>query len=201
LIAASLLAIALPGLFSRNDREIVIPQLPLESGETPAAITTEQMARQAKVFAELERLFGSQLSWIAETDGTIEIGVEPIATSVARGVESTPIAIRITVMRKTVHEREWTAIWTVDLVSRSERLVQLRPDSGDSPSLFVWAYLLPDGKIACDSELSLGGTDGLHAMASELLAAGAVTEIAVPQRNDVEYRIFKTVALSHDEVI
>jgi hypothetical protein len=112
------------------------------------------------------------------------------------------VAIRITVVRKQPGEQHWSPVWTVDVVSRSERLVQFKSLDANSPNLVVWTYALPDGMIACDAELmAIDGTEGLHAVTSELQAAGATKQVAAPTKDGTEYQVFQSVVPLNDEVI
>lgn len=203
-VAAMLLVIlsstSLP-LFSPKRTQIALPNPPEDNGDVQAAITPEQLAHETKLFAELDRMFGRQLRWIAESDGSIEMGIEPDATTATQPANSNPVTIRFTVAKRGQGERDWSVIWTVNLVARNEQLVQLQPAKANSPSLLVWAFTLPDGKIACDAELSFGGSDGLHVSASELQSAGDVREVASAEEGGVEYRVYQAVQLLDDEVI
>jgi hypothetical protein len=171
-----------------------------QSGAPPVAITPERLAHDAKLFAELERMFGPQLRWVAEAEGAIEMGIEPDATA-APSVDSQPVTLRLTVVRRGPGEVNWSVMWSVNVLARSEQLVTLPRTTVESPSLLVWTYLLPDGKIACDAELSWGGQEGFHVTASELQTAGDIREVAAEEDGGVEYRVFQTVQLLDDEVI
>jgi len=199
-VAASLLAMVSIMLWSPKRPEIGGHDPPQRSGGVQAAITPEQVARDTKLFAELDRMFGRQLRWIAESDGKLELGIEPDAAA-APPANSKPVTIRFTVVKRVQGDRDWSVVWTVNLVARNEQLVQLQPAQADSPSLMVWAYPLPDGQIACDTEWSLGGSDRLHGKASELQSAGDVRELASAAEGGVEYRVYQTVQLLDHEVI
>lgn len=200
--AALLLAFSSFWIFSNNDQQIVKPDPPDQiDSKLLAGITPEQLAQKTQLFTKLEGMFGSQLDWVAESNGTIEIGVEPDA-SAAHADNSVPVAIRITVVRKQPNEKTWNPVWTVDVVSRSERLVQFKSKNANAPSLVVWTYTLPDGMIACDTELiSVDGIEGLHATVSELQAAGATKQVAAPTSGGTEYQVFQSVVPLNDEVI
>ena len=201
--AALLLAFSSIWMFSQDDQQIVIPHPPEQDNlEMFAAITPEQLAQKTKLFTEMERIFGGQLDWVAESNGTIEIGVESNVTRTVSNENSVPIAIRITVVRKKPNEQDWTPAWTVDLVSRSERLVQFTSNNADAPELVVWTYTLPDGMIACDTELiSVDGVDGLDAASSALQAAGVTKQVAAPESDGTEYQVFQSVVPLNNEVI
>jgi hypothetical protein len=179
--------------------EIAGSHPPQHSGNVQAVITPEQLARDAKLFAELDRMFGRQLRWVAESDGGVELGIEPDEAA-APPANSKPVTIRFTVVKREQGDRDWNVVWTVNLVARDEQLVRLAPEA-DSPSLMAWAYTLPDGKIACDADLSLGGSEGWHVKASELQSAGDVRELASTAEGGVEYRVYQAIQILGDEVI
>jgi hypothetical protein len=128
------------------------------------------------------------------------MGIEPDATA-APSRDSPPVTLRLTVVRREPGEVNWSVMWRVSVLARSEQLVKLPRTTVDSPSLSLWTYLLPDGKIACDADLSWGGEEGFHVTATELQTAGDVREVAAEEEEGVEYRVFQTVQLLDDEVI
>ena len=202
-VAALLLAMVSIMLWSPRSPqrpEIGVHDPPQRSGGVQAAITSDQVARDTKLFAELDRMFGRQLRWVAESDGKLELGIEPDAAA-APPANSKPVTIRFTVVKRGRGDRDWSVVWRVNLVTRNEQLVQLQPAQADSPSLMVWAYPLPDGQIACDTEWSLGGSDRLHGKASELQSAGDVRELTSAAEGGVEYRVYQAVQLLDHEVI
>ena len=199
-VAALLLALVSAMFWSPQRPEIARLDLPSSSGDVQAGITPEQLVRETKLFAELDRVFGRQLRWVAEWDGKVELGIEPDATAAVQA-NSKPVTIRFTVVKRGQSDRDWSVAWTVNLVVRNEQLVQLQPAEADSPSLMVWIYTLADGKIACDADLSLGGSEGLHVKASELQSAGDVRELASTAEGGVEYRVYQAVQLLDPEVI
>jgi hypothetical protein len=202
-VAALLLAIVSIMLWptsSPKQPEIARSYPPPGSGGVQAAITPDQVARDTKLFAELDRLFGRQLRWVAESDGKLDLGIEPDAAA-APPANSKPVTIHFTVVKRGRGDRDWSVVWRVNLVARNEQLVQLQPAQADSPSLMVWTYTLADGKIACDADLSLGGSQGWHMKASELQSAGDVRELASAAEGGVEYRVYQAVQLLDHEVI
>jgi hypothetical protein len=199
-VAALLLATVSVTFWSRKRPEIARHAPPQSSGDVRAGITPEQLVRDTKLFAELDRVFGRQLRWVAEFDGKLELGIEPDATA-ALPANSQPVTIRFMVVKRGQSDRDWSVVWTVNLVARNEQLVQLQPADADSPSLMVWTYTLADGKIACDAELSLGGSRAWRMKASELQSAGDVKELASAAEGGVEYRVYQAVQLLDHEVI
>ena len=198
-VAALLLAMVSVMLWPRQP-ETARRHPPQHSGGVQAAITPDQLARDTKLFAELDRMFGQQLRWVAESDGKLELGIEPDAVA-APPANSKPVTIRFTVVKRGRSDRDWSVVWTVNLVARNEQLVQLQAARADSPSLMVWTYTLADGKIACDADLSLGGSQGWHLKASELQSAGDVRELTSAAEGGVEYRVYQAVQLLDQEVI
>jgi hypothetical protein len=199
-VAALLLAMVSVMFWSPKRPEIARHDPPQSSGDVQAGITPEQLVRDTKLFAELDRVFGRQLRWVAESDGKLELGIEPDATA-ALPANSKPVTIRFTVVKRGQSDRDWSVAWTVNLVARNEQLVQLQQAEADSPSLMVWTYTLADGKIACDAELSLGGSQGWRMKGSELQSAGDVREMGSAAEEGVEYRVYQAVQLLDDEVI
>lgn len=198
---ALLLVISLSVFFSPGAPEVARPDPPNSEDETLLAeITSEQLAHEKQLFAELERIFGGQLQWVAESDGSIELGIDPDAAA-EPGTDAKPVTMRFTVAKRRPHEHEWQVVWAVNLVARNEQVVQYRPDNADSPSLSVWTFALPDGKIACDATLSFDGDAGLHLTTSDLQSPGEVAESASTQEDGVEYRVFQAIQLLSGEVI
>lgn len=177
------------------------PNSPHDNPALLAEITPEQIAHEKKLFAELERMFGERLQWVAESNGSIELGIDPDAGAAEPARTAEPLTVRFTVVRRQPGEQRWQVVWTVNLVTRNEQVVRYRPENGDSPSLSVWTFALPDGKIACDAELSFNGDTGLRLNTSDLQSPGEVAEVASAADDGAEYRVFQTIQLLSDEVI
>lgn len=200
-VVAALLLAMVSVMFWSPKPPAIARHAPSESGgDVQAGITAEQIVHDTKLFAELDRVFGKQLRWVAESDGILELGIEPNA-SAALPANSQPVTIRFMVVKRGPGDRDWSVVWTVNLVARNEQLVQLQSAVTDAPRLMVWTYALDDGKVACDAELSLGGSQAWRMKASELQSAGDVKELASPSEGGVEYRVYQAVQLLDQEVI
>lgn len=201
-VAATLLVAFAGSVFLVDDGDPIVaePDPDTVDPHAMAGISADQLARQSQLFEELDRLFGRQLNWFAESNGAIEVGVEPEPSAVSDADDSKLLSIRVTIVRRRRGQSNWDSVWSANLVSRSQRVVQFKPEA-DAPNLVVWAYVLPDGEIACDTELSTNHDGGLHTSTLELQSAGDVAEMASSEVGDVEYRVFQSVTFLNGGVI
>ncbi len=163
----------------------------------------QQLAAQAKLLAAMKEVFAGRLTWMAESDGKVILGIEPETQPSPDG--SQPITIRLVVMARRPGEATWRRRWSVDCIVHNEQLVELAPQDGSGAQFAFWAHLLPDGMIAVDTSLGLGARgEGREPQPSTLDTQ--LFEPQVPQRiltlktDGTEYQVFQTVAVLPKEV-
>ena len=127
----------------------------------------------------------------------MQVGVENF---VALPNDATPVAVRLMVQRRTVGQAEWEAMWTADVVSRSEEVVRWTADSDPGSSVVVWVYPLPDGMILVVTELNLGESQTVQATSSHLQLDGVPVKVLSAHVDGCEYRVYQTVALLRQEL-
>lgn len=190
-----------------------------------ARLNDDQLHSQRVLLAEMKSLFGDRLTWLAETDSRIEFGLSDRQDS---NVDSTSedaaeqLAVRVVVEKRASADSDWQLAWSVDVMSRSEEFVELAPATGDGTSMTLWAYALPDGMVAVDSELSFSDHDGGDDDDDEDGGDKAITSVSeggafraafshiqqdrLPSEelligsDGVEYRVFQTVAVLDKKV-
>jgi hypothetical protein len=64
----------------------------------------------------------------------------------------------------------------------------------------MWAFALPDGMIALDTEVNLSGAVTVRSSASELQADRELREVLTTQSDGFEYRVFQTAAVLNDRL-
>lgn len=122
-----------------------------------ARLNDDQIQRRTVLHSEMKELFGQQLAWLAETDERVEVGLSdrPPATSDESrwGDAAIPLFVRVVIEKRAASQKDWELAWTVDVVSQSEELIELAPEVSNGTSMRLWAYALPDGVFAVESEL------------------------------------------------
>jgi hypothetical protein len=113
---------------------------------------------------------------------------------------SAPVAVRLVVVRRHAADRTATPVWAVDLIAHSEQVVQLEPDSAPDAHLRVWAYLLPDGRVAVDTELAWHGPLSVQSTSSGLQDNGVPAMVGITRHGDVEYEVYQTIVRLKDKV-
>jgi hypothetical protein len=95
------------------------------------------------------------------------------------------------------------------VISQSEEVVELAAKDDDQSTMTMWAYVLPDGMVAIDSELSFSEnskSDTTEKVAPFRAAFSSVqkdrqsSEELLNGANGVEYRVFQTVAVLNKKV-
>ena len=175
-----------------------------------AQLNDDQLRSRVVLLSEMKELFGDQLMWLAETDHKIEVGLSDrrdASGSSTSGDAATPLAMRVVVEKRASAGNDWELAWAVDVVSQSEEVVDLAPATGGGTSMKLWAYALPDGMFAVDSELGFSNGDGSGATSSATpgktfrAAFSNVQHDRLPSEelltgsDGVEYRVLQTVAV------
>ena len=177
-----------------------------------AWLSEDQLHSKSVLLSEMQELFGHQLSWLAETNSRVEVGLNERSVSDedrAASATTVPLAVRVVVEKRDSSSSGWQLAWAVDVMSRSEELVEIAPQSGDGASILLWAYALPDGLIAVDSELSLPGVTAPQASSDSAIIRATLSNVQqdrqpseslVTDSDGIEYRVFQTVAILDEQV-
>lgn len=145
-------------------------------------------------------MFDRKLTWMVETGDGIEFDVSGTPRKRPADATEKPLAVRIVVQRRNPDQIEWQLAWTADVISQYEKIVRISSASPEGHRLDIWAWQLPDGLIAVDSELNLKGQHSLRAQASSLQQERRPAEIIRQAHDGAEYRVFQTVAVLHEGV-
>ena len=167
-----------------------------------AWLPEEQIQNKAVLLAQMESLFDNRLAWMVETDDQLEFGLDQSTSDHAdRAQDPGRFAVRVIVEQRQQGSTVWQLAWSMDVLSRNEELVLVTPTKTNSHELQLWAYRLPDGAIAVDSELQLAETSPFRARTSGLHQNAKPVRVATAQNNGTEYRVFQTVAVLDGKVI
>jgi hypothetical protein len=79
----------------------------------------------------------------------------------------------------------------VDLLTRSQELVEAVPDPKLTSRMFLWACFLPDGNVALDSSIRLAAPIRVSVDVTNVLAPGEPAKVFSLETEDAEYRIFQ----------
>ena len=155
-----------------------------------------QRRDKAVLLQEMESLFDGRSVWFAETGEKIDVGV----LNRSKLTEADPVAVRLVVERRKVADTEWTPVWTVDVITRSEEVVRLTPKAQKATQLAMWSYVLPDGMIAIDTDLTLGDSTVFETATSSVQSDGRPVEIFSAIVDGYEIRVFQTASVLSDLV-
>jgi hypothetical protein len=177
-----------------------------------AQLTDDEISKRAIVLSEMKDVFGDQLNWLAETDSRFEVGLSE--DSLASGLpltqnEAAEIAVRVVVEERSSPDSTWQRTWAADVISQSEEVVELAAKNDDQTTMTMWAYVLPDGMVAIDSELSFPGDHSAMIGSQDAKFRAAFSNVQQDRRpseefltgaNGMEYRVFQTVAVLNKKV-
>ena len=182
-IAATLLAVVLvQGVqYRRHDLTLLLcEEGSLFAGRKPA---------MARVFCETERLFGSNLQWVAQSGRSAELGLvdDPV-------VKGRPMLVHLSVVARRAGDQGWQRIWQADVVARTDGVVELTPDGISGNHIALWLHRLDDGKMFVESRLELCRPLKMEAETSEVLTFGAARDVTRIRHGDTEYLLLQTVS-------
>ena len=193
--AAILLAWVLP----LGHRTPAPPVAREELAEAPPLVRLHeaQLMAKTRLLAAAEELFDGRLAWLAEDDRDVQLGLTDAANFPQ---DANPIVVRLVVLARKSGSKDWKPVWEADLVTRDEQLVELTPQKLEKSRLRLWAYALPDGKIAVDSDLVLTGGIPILSVSSGVQQSGVPRQVFSLQRDDAECRVYQTVAFLRKRV-
>ncbi len=152
--------------------------------------SSKELAVQRQLLVETERLFDCRLAWFAEEGRRVDLGLASEAQPGHAG--GAPVAIRLLLVRRSPRRTAWSPVRLVDVVARSETMVQWQTEKG---ALFLWAYVLPDGMIAVDTGLAAWEPGGWEPSASGLFVPGVPVRIAAHHTETAEYQLWQVASL------
>jgi hypothetical protein len=185
--AALLVAVGL-FLTSRAWREQIVP----DSTTEIALLSASEIKRSGELFRRMEEVFPGDLRWIAETNGEVSLGLGQVSgATVSRAA---PLLVRTVVLERKRGESSWSTVFTADVLSRSEELVEVSPGQKPAGRLLVWAYRLPDGNVAVDANLRLAESPGASVDLTNVLAPGRAAQVLTTRTADAEFRVFQAAS-------
>jgi hypothetical protein len=211
--AAVLLAVGIGFWLRRTGDDPTRHDLPVASHSPDGSVASGSLSKtdllaKARLFAEMQAVFGDQLGWLAETADDLDLGLadesapqrgEKQGLAGGRAVptgDERPLVVQIVVQRRSAGNADWNDVWSTEVIARDQQPVALRPDGAAMPAaLTLWAYRLPDGMLYVESDLALGGTSAdVKAVSRDLLENNRATQIGVVDAGGDEYRILETAA-------
>lgn len=141
--------------------------------------------------AEMDNLFDHRLAWVAETNRDVSLGLEDSPSHATSGQY---IAVRVVVMHRGTHEPQWQPVWTSDVVSRSEELIQVSSAS-DGAKLRLWTHLLPDGAMSVDTELVLGGPGSTPWISTSIQQPEVPSKMLSIRQGQDEFEVWQTATV------
>ena len=160
---------------------------PVTSAAPPAASQLPNDHLQT-LLSEMDRLFRERLAWVAETNQEVSLGLDE--SSSAGGPH---VAVRVVVLKRAADAKSWQPIWTGDVVSRPEELVQLSSTS-DASRLSLWTHVLPDGAVAVDTELGIEDS-GTVWTSSSVQQSQVPQQVLFARAQGGEFQVWQTAAL------
>jgi hypothetical protein len=167
------------------------PVVPDSTAEI-ALLSASEIRRSGELFRRMEELFPGDLRWIAEANGEVSLGLGQV--SAATGSRAAPLLVRTVVLQRKRGESSWSTVFTADVLSRSEELVEVSPGQKPAGRLLVWAYRLPDGNVAVDANLRLAESPAASVDVTNVLAPGRATQVLTTRTADAEFRVFQVAS-------
>jgi len=161
-----------------------------ETSPTYAGLAEKELLEKATLIRETSALFERQLGWLAETGGQMEMGV----LDRALWEESQPIAVRLVIERRRPGDRTWSLFCQVDVLAFSEEVVRVSPQCQNAAELTLWSYVLPDGLVAIDTNLSLA-ENALSLSTNQLHEDAGPRELMAVSHGQYEFRVFQSAAV------
>lgn len=191
------LAIALGWILYNHE----VPKQKVIVEKQAPVFTQSELTSKRLLVSELERVFADRFAWVIEADGQVHLGVDEESVGPRIQKDSVPIVVRVDVVRRQIGQVEWEPVWSADVVSRSESVVQLSPRKANDPTLVMWTYALPDGLIQIDGELRLDGADPMKSSFSHISEFNDSSMVFTTDSGQVQYEVRQMIALLDEDVI
>jgi len=156
-----------------------------------AAVAPSDIEAGERLFREMADLFSDELRWIVESDSKVRLGIHQVSGGRIAG--AAPLLIRVLVLQRGRGEASWRTLLETDVLTRSQELVEAVPDPAVDNRLALWTHVLPDGKVAVDSNIRLTSPIRACVDATNILSPGKPARVFSLQTDDAEYHIFQVV--------
>lgn len=157
-----------------------------------AGISTEELAGDARLFGELERLFDGDLRSAVESGTTVRLDIAPVAGGPA--IDAVPLLLRVAVACRRAGEATWEEPVQTDVLTRTEELVDVVPDTQGGNRILLWAYRLPDGHVAVDASIRLTTPVAASADVTTILTPGKARQVLALKTREGECRVLLNAA-------
>ena len=168
-------------------------------GGGPAAPAPSDLARVpradrhagARIFAEVERLFGGKLQWVADSADDFRLGLSSYDVSPE---QAEPFLVRIVVVSRAAGERSWRRAWDTTILARPNEWLEVQPEADGRNHISLWLHPMPDGTVAVESGLRLRHPIETSCTTTGVLKPGRPTRVLTLSVGGIEYQVFQSVA-------
>lgn len=141
----------------------------------------------ARIFRETERVFGSNLQWVAQSGGDAELGLAEMP------LNGEPLVVRVVIVARNPEDGSWNRIWEANAVARANTILEMNPDSMPDNRLALWLYRLEGGAALVESRLKLHAPLAIEAETSEVLKFGTTRKVTRVRHEGIEYILLQTI--------
>lgn len=154
-------------------------------------LTDKVVQEKLTLFREVNAMFGQRVRGVVEAGDNMTIDVAGDRS--AEQLNAAPlIVIQMKMMTRQVGGSKWTPVWSTDVMTRGEELVEKSSDAKDGNKMLVWAYPLEDGTIAVDSTLDLIAPLKVKWTGSSVLTPGKSIRVQSATTGSQEYQILQS---------
>jgi hypothetical protein len=160
---------------------------------TQAAVPIERLRILAR---ESGRLFDHRVSWLAETNHDLLLGLDSAPASTEES--KLHITFRVVVFHRATSSQKWKPVFTTNVVTREEEVVQLNGQAAGS-TLRLWTHILPDRSVAVDTQLALGDLAAHEWSTTSILSAEGAMAVLKETGEQGEYQVWQSASIIADE--
>jgi hypothetical protein len=164
------------------------PEVQSLAGFGPNALSAKET-----LFASFDELFPGQFRWVVEVPNDTSLGLAPTASGTRSDDDA--IVIRLVILTRGGEAMAWQPAWSCDVTARTQELIEIPSTASNPTHLGLWAYHLPDGNIAIDTDFGWDGPVQIQSASSEVQSPLVPTELMRLQKGQTEYRLLQTAAV------
>lgn len=162
------------------------------SRELPLTAMSEQcLENGARLFDELDSVFDRRLDWVYETDGKIQMGVNPELTTYS-SLSEQPMLVRLAVLRR-LDDGGWDHCFKADIMMRGEQFAEIVPDGYPETRLHLWLAPASEGRVAIDTAFFMENDEKLVSQIKGVVHEGKLLEMHPVVNDDSNYRVFQII--------
>jgi len=164
-----------------------------DESATLGSLESKDVRSRGLLFREFDDLYDGRVLWIVEVNDDIEVGLSENPQNVTAG---RPAVVQLVLMARNETDQKWILQERVDLLVRTDEVVDVFLANHRIKRLTMWIHRLPDGGLVVDTNLDAAvlGQDELRT--SNVFSTNVARIIAHRESDGQQWQVTQAVVMA-----